>query len=98
MRIGDRDPAGQLEFQPELTEYMLLDVTAQYQVVTGTATPHLWAYRCWFTARHQDLMVPVQFKDRFGQLASFVDTMDRAAFLESALVALARMDAKALGA
>lgn len=65
---ADRDPDELLTFNPETTEYMLLEAVEAYTVLTGEHVPELHAYRGWWLLNHQDFLndAPDEFLRRLN--------------------------------
>lgn len=65
---ADRDPEECLTFNPETTDYMLLEAVEAYTVLTGENVPELHAYRGWWLLHHQGFLkdAPVEFLRRLN--------------------------------
>src|SRR3989338_1475671 len=53
---ADRDPEEILEFNPEASEYWLLEAVEAYTLLTQEHVPVLHAYRGWWLLHHRNLL------------------------------------------
>lgn len=92
LKHADRDPDGELQFSPELTEAILYDSVAAYVRLTGEMSPIFQAFVLSFAADHRDLFAAAgpesaklleQSRRVFGQ--------DKLSILETALAHSARL-------
>jgi len=85
---ADRDPEKLLRFNPEASEFMLWDCCLKYHQLTGEVTPHMWAYRFWFSVKNPDfLRVPSETLALLGEASSTLSMTSKQEFLSAALVA-----------
>lgn len=72
---ADRDPDGCLTFNPEATDYMLLEAVEAYAALIGERVPELHAYRGWWLLHHQGFLkdAPVEFLRRLNGLTYAAD-------------------------
>ena len=87
---ADRDPAGVITFNPETTEYMLLEAVEAYTVLTGEHIPELHAYRGWWLLHHQYCLAeaPEEFLRRLNGVA--YEQCQRTLYFADMLAAIAR--------
>ena len=50
---ADRDSEGGLTFNPETTDYMLIEAVEAYAILTGERVPEFHVYRAWWMLHHQ---------------------------------------------
>jgi len=53
---ADRDPEGVISFNPDITDYMLLEAVEAFTVLTGERVPEFHAYRGWWLLHHQNCL------------------------------------------
>lgn len=87
---ADRDPEGRLKFNPEMTEYMLLEAVEAYTVLTGEHVSELHAYRGWWLLHHQSFLkdAPVEFLRRLNGVTYTVN--QRTQYLTEMLATMAQ--------
>lgn len=75
---ADRDHDVALDFNPEMTELLIIDACAQYKKLTSEEPPLFIIYRVWFTANHPDAFI---LADEFKEaLKASIVQMERAQY------------------
>jgi hypothetical protein len=69
---ADRDHETTLDFNPDQSEYFLLDACSQYYKLTGEFPPLFQIYQGWFMANHQTLFDLPEEQKRLLALATSV--------------------------
>ena len=79
---ADRDPDAELEFNPEFTEYMLLDAMVTYARITGEIPTLFNAFSTWFTLqRPEKTNRPPEIKARLMKAKEYFGHLTRGEFL-----------------
>lgn len=90
---ADRDHEATLEFNPDQTEIMMLDVCIQYYKLTGESPPLFVAFRMWFMANNQALFdLPEDKKGLLGANAPELAAMGRQGFFNMVIPLLMQME------
>ena len=62
---ADRDHEATLDFNPDMSEFLIIDACAQYKKLAGEEPPLFLIYRVWFTANRPDFFI---FADEFKKV------------------------------
>jgi hypothetical protein len=89
---ADRDPAAEMEFNSDRTDYILLEAVEAYTALTGERVPELHAYRGWYVMHHQDCLA--QASEEFLKKLNGVKYAEdqRTQYFADMLAALARQN------
>lgn len=79
---ADRDSKEILEFNPEISEFFLLDAIEMYQSVTGEVTGLMVAFRAWFFLKNPNLLIDEEQKKLYSN--TNFDINNRLLFLQLA--------------
>lgn len=83
---ADRDHDETLDFNPEQSEFLILEGCGTYWKLTGEFPPLFRIYQTWFVAHHQTLFkLPDEQKSLIAQSASAVSQVSRELFFTQAL-------------
>ncbi|MDP1771626.1 MAG: hypothetical protein Q8L15_05025 [Methylobacter sp.] len=86
---ADRDYDSTIDFNPEQSEFLILEACGAYWKLTGEFPPLFRVYQSWFIAHHQALFnFPEEQKRLIALSASAVTTVSREQFFTQALPAL----------
>jgi hypothetical protein len=89
---ADRDHNTSLDFNPEMSELLIIDACAQYKKLTGEEPPLFVVYRVWFTVNHPDVFIfPEELKKAMGINAPSVVAMGRARYFSTALPVMSQI-------
>ena len=82
---ADRDHEATLNFNPDRSEFLIIDACSQYCKLTGEDPPLFQIYRGWFMANNQDLFTsPVQTQV-LNATASMIVGMGRVGYFNTML-------------
>lgn len=87
---ADRDPEGSITFNPESSEFFLLEAVEAYTTLTGEVPAAFATFRMWWLIHHPDLLKdpPEQFMRNLGQLS--YGNHQKAKFYADAMAAMAK--------
>jgi hypothetical protein len=92
LKHADRDPDGELQFSPELTEAILFDAVAAYSRLTGERSPVLEAFVLSYAADHPDFFAATNPQSaELLRASKRVFANDKLSILETALAHSARL-------
>jgi hypothetical protein len=78
---ADRDHEDSLEFNPELSEILIVDACSKYTTLTGEDPPLFKLYRGWYMANHQNIFIlPEEQKELLKLNAPFAINLGRAVY------------------
>ena len=79
---ADRDPERMLRFNPDSTEYMILEAVESYTSLTRELPPMLLAFRTWWMLHNQELLNNTS--NQFSEMLKAIryDRHDRMQFLQ----------------
>jgi hypothetical protein len=83
---ADRDHETTLDFNPEASEFLLVEACGQYQKLTGELPPLILIYRTWFMANHPDFFnFPEESRRNLRASGPSIVQMGRALYFSEAL-------------
>jgi hypothetical protein len=89
---ADRDPDGEIEFEPQFTEMLMLDAMATYGQLTGEQPILFGGFANWFGMQNPDWFKAVPETHRMlTEVSRHFGAMSRKAFLEKHLATATRI-------
>jgi hypothetical protein len=89
---ADHDHEATLDFNPDMTEMLIIDACAQYKKLSGEEPPLFAIYRAWFTANRPNVFIfPDEFKKALMTNAGSIVQMGRADYFSTALPLVMRI-------
>lgn len=83
---ADRDHEATLDFNPDMSELLILDACLQYQRLTGELPPLFLIYRGWIIANYPDIYIfPEELKRTVHATAPSVREMGRVKYFDAML-------------
>ena len=83
---ADRDHEATLDFNPDMSDLLIIDACAQYKKLAGEEPPLFVIYRIWFTANYTDAFIfPDEFKKALNVNAPSIVQMGRAQYFSTVL-------------
>ncbi len=83
---ADRDTETTLDFNPDMSEMLIVDACSQYHQLTGEMPPLFRIYIAWFMAHYQDVFnFPEELKRSMHAGAASIREMGRARYFASML-------------
>jgi hypothetical protein len=83
---ADRDSETTLDFNPDMSEMLIVDASMQYHQLTGELPPLFRIYQTWFLAQYQDVFnFPEELKRTLHTSAALIRGMGRAQYLATML-------------
>ncbi|MFH0749802.1 MAG: hypothetical protein V1917_02700 [Candidatus Gottesmanbacteria bacterium] len=84
LKHADKDKKELLDFNPESSEYSIIDAIGLYQAITGEITGLMITFRAWFYLKNPNFLLDSEQKKVLLDTAINVSIDDRAFFLEAA--------------
>jgi hypothetical protein len=92
---ADRDHDATLDFNPDMSELLIIDACAQYKKLAGEEPPLFVIYRVWFTANYPDVFIFAdEFKRALQSNAPSIVQMGRAQYFSTMLPLAMRISDK----
>jgi hypothetical protein len=86
---ADRDADLQYQFNPEISEFLMLESCEKYMEMTRQQPPMLAAFRAWFVLHHAEVIPPTpELKRIVGEMSRTPAAKNRTRFLETVLPVL----------
>lgn len=83
---ADRDYEATLDFNPQMSELLIIDACSQYEKLTGEHPPLFVIYRGWFMANYPDVFIfPEELKRTLRTTAPPIFEMGRTGYFNSVL-------------
>ena len=63
---ADSDPAAEIQFDPDLTEFLLFDCAFSVRHLTGGLPVEFFAFAIWFYRKYPDILLDCELKELLG--------------------------------
>ena len=89
---ADRDHEASMDFDPDMSEMLIIDACSQYHRLTGEQPPLFLVYQGWFMANYQDVFIfPEELKRTLHATAPTVLEMERTLYFNTVLPSVMRI-------